>query len=126
MPLYEYHCEECGLFSALRKMSESSLAAICENCGSDSERIISVPNFALLGKAQRIAYERNEKSAHEPKTSRRSSCGCVGAHTCNSTANGFSTNQSSTGKGRKHDTVQRGSGFQMQTKRTARPWMLGH
>ena len=126
MPLYEYHCEECGSFSALRKMSESSLAAICESCGNVSERIISAPNFALLGKAQRIAYERNEKSAHEPVTSYRSSCGCVGNHTCKSTANGLSTSQSNTSRRGKHDAVQQGSGFQMQTKRTARPWMLGH
>jgi putative FmdB family regulatory protein len=126
MPLYEYHCEECGPFSVLRKMSESSMAADCESCGGESERVISVPHFALLGKAQRIAYERNEKSTHEPLTLRRSSCGCVGTHTCKSTANGSTTNQSSTGEGRKHDTVQRGGGFQMQTKRTARPWMIGH
>jgi putative FmdB family regulatory protein len=126
MPLYEYHCAECGSFSVLRKMSESSLAANCESCGGESGRIISAPHFALLGKAQRIAYERNEKSAHEPLTSRRSSCGCVGNHTCKSTAKGLGTNQSSTSKEDKHDTLHRGGGFQMQTKRTARPWMLGH
>ena len=30
MPVYEYECESCGVFSALRKMSESSEPAVCE------------------------------------------------------------------------------------------------
>lgn len=121
MPLYDYHCDKCGPFSAIRKMSESSLAVSCGNCGSMSERIISVPFFALLAKNQRSAYERNEKSAHEPKAMRRSSCGCSGAHTCHPP-----TSQSNAAKENKTQSNQQGSGFLMQTKLTARPWMLGH
>jgi len=33
MPVYDYRCAQCGEFSALRKMSESSLPCTCENCG---------------------------------------------------------------------------------------------
>ncbi|KAF0844713.1 putative FmdB family regulatory protein [Methylovorus glucosotrophus] len=115
MPVYEYHCESCGVFSALRKMSESSQPAVCESCGGMGERILSVPNLAILGKAQRSAHERNEKSAHEPGVRRRSSCGCTGSHTCK--PSGGATKEKSAGGN---------NGLQMQTKKTARPWMLGH
>lgn len=120
MPLYEYQCDECGIFSAIRKMSESSQSVICETCGGNSERIISVPHFALLTNVRRIAYERNEKSAHAPQTMRRSSCGCTGSHTCSTTGK-LNGNKEEMGK-----SNPQSSGFQMQTKRTARPWMLGH
>lgn len=121
MPLYEYECVGCGPFSALRKMSESSMPMQCESCGNESARVISVPYFALMAKAKKSAYERNEKSAHEPKSIKRSSCGCSGKHTCQTT-----TSQTNPIKENKFISTQQGNGFQMQTKRTARPWMLGH
>ncbi|HEC74071.1 MAG TPA: zinc ribbon domain-containing protein [Methylophaga aminisulfidivorans] len=115
MPIYDYRCEQCGEFSALRKMSESSLPCTCESCGEQAPRIISAPNLALMNGSTRSAHERNEKSAHAPRQARRSSCGCSGSHTC-STSNKDTT---STNK-------QEGNGLLMQTKKTARPWMLGH
>lgn len=118
MPLYEYQCEKCGVFSAFRNMSESSLAVACESCGNLGERILSAPNFALVGKATQLAHERNERSAHEPKTMRRSSCGCSGSHTCNTRTNSATVKQAA--------NREPGNGYQMQTKPSARPWMLGH
>lgn len=112
MPVYEYECNTCGVFTALRKMSESSEPAFCQECGAESGRILSAPRLAVLGKTQRVAHERNEKSAHEPNVGRRSSCGCTGSHTCNTTTK----INPETGK----------AALQMQTKRTARPWMLSH
>lgn len=112
MPVYEYECNTCGVFTALRKMSESSEPAFCQECGAESGRILSAPRLAVLGKTQRVAHERNEKSAHEPNIGRRSSCGCTGSHTCNTTTK----INPETGK----------AALQMQTKRTARPWMLSH
>lgn len=113
MPLYEYECDNCGVFSALGKISTSQAPVACPACGDVSERIISAPQLAILGKPQRAAHERNEKSAHAPRSTRRSSCGCTGAHTCNTKSN--------TGK-----TASNPGGLLMQTKRNARPWMLGH
>lgn len=81
MPVYEYECETCGVFSALRKMSESNAPAFCGECGGESPRIMSAPRLAVLDRTQRVAHERNEKSAHDPKVARRSSCGCTGSHT---------------------------------------------
>ncbi|MFA6179393.1 MAG: zinc ribbon domain-containing protein [Candidatus Methylopumilus sp.] len=119
MPLYEYACTTCGVFSALRRMSESALPAMCEECGEISERIVSAPHLAILEKSQRTAHERNEKSAHEPKTARRSSCGCAGSHTCGTGAAESKAKSASA-------TKANPQGLQMQTKKTARPWMLAH
>jgi len=99
-------------------MSESASPALCAQCGAVSERVISAPHFALLGKLQRQAHETNERSAHEPKSVRRSGCGCSGAHTCKPSKD--TTKASSSG------SQAQANGFQMQTKKTARPWMLGH
>lgn len=113
MPLYEYECKDCGVFTGLRSMSQSSEPLTCE-CGVLSARILSAPKLALVAKSQRVAHERNEKSAHHPNFKTRSSCGCSGAHTCNS--NGGVKTDSKTGE----------AALQMQTKKTARPWMLSH
>jgi len=112
MPVYEYECNTCGVFTALRKMSESSEPAFCQECGAESTRIMSAPRLAVLGKALRSAHERNEKSAHEPNVGRRSSCGCTGSHTCNTTT--------------KVNPETGRAALQRQTKKTARPWMLSH
>lgn len=112
MPVYEYACDTCGVFSALRKMSESGEPAFCQECGSESPRIMSVPKLAVMDRSTRQAHERNEKSAHAPNTARRSSCGCAGSHTCKTSTKV----NPDTGK----------AALQMQTKKTARPWMLSH
>lgn len=114
MPLYEYECGECGVFTALRKMSESSQPVMC-SCGCLGERIISAPHLAVMDRAQRSAHERNEKSAHEPQIRRRSSCGCTGSHTCKTTPAAARAKEEG-----------KPPPLQMQTKKTARPWMLGH
>jgi putative FmdB family regulatory protein len=119
MPIYDYRCEQCGEFSALRKMSESSLPCECEDCGELAPRIISAPNLALMDGSSRSAHERNEKSAHAPRQARRSSCGCSGSHTC-STSNKETSNKETS------NSANKGTGLLMQTKKTARPWMLGH
>ena len=121
MPLYEYECGRCGVFSAMKKISEFNEPAECNTCGESSARIISVPNYALLGKAVRVAHERNEQSAHEPRALRRSSCGCSGNHTCQ-TSNRKPENVQGLGVA----TNSQLAPFQKQTKPTARPWMLGH
>jgi putative FmdB family regulatory protein len=121
MPIYEYECDDCGVFTALRSMSQSSLPANCEFCGCESPRILSVPRLAVLGKSQREAHERNEKSAHEPRVARRSGCGCSGSHTCKS-----GKDSSISKPAQKVNPATGAPALQMQTKKTARPWMLGH
>jgi len=118
MPVYEYECDTCGVFTALRKMSESAEPAQCDECGCDSPRIMSAPRLAVMDKSQRVAHERNEKSAHDPKVAKRSSCGCTGSHTCKTSTKDNLANRVSPENGR--------AALQMQTKKTARPWMLSH
>jgi putative FmdB family regulatory protein len=114
MPLYDYQCESCGTFTALRKMSESANPSLCESCGEMAPRIISAPHLALVSSSTRVAHERNEKAAHEPRQARRSSCGCTGSHNCKPASK------------EKDNSTTTGHGLSMQTKKTARPWMLGH
>lgn len=118
MPLYDYRCEQCGTFSAIRKMSEAGEAIACD-CGEMAERVITAPYLALMDRSTRVAHQRNEKSAHEPRTT-RSGCGCSGRHTCNDNKGDQKTAASSAGK------PNSGNGLHMQTSKTARPWMLGH
>lgn len=122
MPLYEFNCPTCGPFSSMRRMSESALPMACTECGKESIRIISMPNFAVMAKERRSAYERNEKSAHEPKMQKRSACGCSGTHSCGSAslAAGSAVERKGLAQKGQNDV------FQVQTKKTARPWMLGH
>lgn len=115
MPIYEYQCNSCGPFAALRRMSEFELPTICDSCGESAARIISAPRLAVIEKSSRVAHERNEKSAHEPSFSRRSSCGCSGRHHCKSTSE----------KSVSNSKTEKGGPLQMQTKKSARPWMLG-
>ena len=49
MPLYEYLCDDCGLFNAWRPMADSSLPVPCETCGAESIRILSASSVARGG-----------------------------------------------------------------------------
>jgi putative FmdB family regulatory protein len=41
MPLYEYGCRRCGLFSESRPMSGSAMPAPCPTCGAKAPRVLS-------------------------------------------------------------------------------------
>jgi putative FmdB family regulatory protein len=98
MPIYEYRCPRCGLFSELVKMSHASAPASCPTCQAMAQRVISIPRLTTLSRAQRTAWERNEKSAHEPQRASRNSC-------CASPA---------------------GCAHKPRAPQIKRPWMLGH
>lgn len=117
MPIYDYHCDQCGEFSVMRPMAESALDHDCPECGETAPRIISAPRLAIMDPSNRMRWERNEKSRHSPAVARRSSCGCTGAHTCGS--------GKSQAKAKPVDPEAKPA-LRKQTKKTARPWMLGH
>ena len=98
MPIYEYQCTRCGVFTRLAKMSESAAPAACPHCDAAAARILSSPRLGLLSATNRVAHERNERSAHEPRRARKS------AHRCDAGCNH---------KPRAPTQAQR-------------PWMLGH
>ncbi|HDP90067.1 MAG TPA: zinc ribbon domain-containing protein [Thioalkalivibrio sp.] len=118
MPIYEYDCPACGPFTRLVHLADSAAPAECPDCGQWSRRLISAPSLSLMSSENRGKWERNERAQHEPRRARRSSCGCAGVHTCGSGA------RSSSAASEHGDTSK--PVFQRQTKKHARPWMLGH
>lgn len=71
MPLYDYTCARHGAFRAWRPMSESDLATDCPECGGLSPRQIAMPYLRQVSRSVRIAHERNERSAEEPRVMSR-------------------------------------------------------
>ena len=68
MPLYGYNCVACGPFSAWGSMLGHDEPMACPACGQASPRMIAAPNLACASGSVRLAHERNERSAHEPRT----------------------------------------------------------
>jgi putative FmdB family regulatory protein len=48
MPIYEYHCKQCGVFEVTQRIIESPLTN-CPTCGGDVRRLISLTSFVLKG-----------------------------------------------------------------------------
>nr|WP_026331373.1 zinc ribbon domain-containing protein [Thioalkalivibrio sp. ALE11] len=117
MPLYDYQCPNCGDFSDFGRIAESSAPCVCPTCGTDAPRVITAPRLSLMDPSNRQRWERNERSQHAPKKVRRSSCGCSGTHTCGTQK---TSAEKKAGETTTHPPLQK------QTKKTARPWMLGH
>lgn len=71
MPLYDYVCEVDGPFREWRPMSLCDEDVDCPICGNPSKRSIAMPFLACVSRNVRIAHERNERSADEPKVMKR-------------------------------------------------------
>lgn len=110
MPLYEYECPEHGAFEELHPLSECSMEQQCPECGGPARRaILSAVRISSMSPTLRAAHATNERSAHEPKTSKQHrhgpGCGC---------------SQSI----RKARTTRGADGSRMFPGR--RPWMISH
>jgi len=67
MPIYEYDCDACGDFTALRPMSVRSEPCDCPACGTPSPRVIrTAPGLATMAGSTRAAHETNERASHAP------------------------------------------------------------
>ena len=106
MPLYEYYCDRHGVFSELTSIEQRRHESACPHCGQYSSRIISAPRLALMSAGNRKAWERNEKSAHEPML--RNKPTCRHGHDCS-----------------RHTEKKNHVQFKQAGTRS-RPWMLGH
>jgi putative FmdB family regulatory protein len=71
LPLYDYECGSCGPFREWRNMSEWEAKVPCPSCFHPAPRLAAAPMLAVLSSNNRLAHERNERSAHEPKVMRR-------------------------------------------------------
>ena len=117
MPVYEYNCETCGIFTGIRPISEANFGGICNTCGALSDRALATPNIYGLDAGRRKAFQTNERSAHEPykhsvsaeqekKSKHKSGCSC-----CSS-------------KSKKSSTLHLPDGS--KTFPTKRSWMISH
>lgn len=106
MILYDYICETCGSFSGWNQIDQSAQAVDCPNCNALSKRIITAPFLADMDPNNRIAHQRNEKSAHEPEV----------------------VSIISGSKEHHHDskTHRHAHGHQRHNHGPSRPWMIGH
>jgi putative FmdB family regulatory protein len=111
MPVYEYLCDDCGAFTAIRPMAEYEQPHDCPECGTAAPRVIlTAPRMSGLSSESRIAHATNERSAHAPRSSKQShGAGC-------SCCSGKSTSKRIVKQGRD------GS----KSFPTARPWMISH
>ena len=110
MPVYEYHCADCGVFENLVPMSAYSEPCDCPACGASAPRVmLSVPRLAAMSSGLRRAHETNERAADSPKRSAHGpGCGCCGGG----------------GTARKGKTLYRADGSKSFPSK--RPWMISH
>jgi putative FmdB family regulatory protein len=108
MPVYEFECAECGAFTQFRNLNDSNRPAECPECLEPSPRVFSVIHLRSMRAPNRIAHERNERSAHAPHV-----CGTGCSHT----------------HARPNARAKKPSdkpALQYSAKPNSRPWMLGH
>lgn len=109
MPTYDYDCPHCGVFDAVRPISQRNAAIACPFCDGQAERtIVAAPVLGSLSAAARTAHATNERAANEPKRSGSHGSGCG----CCSTSVKFPTASDAPGAPR--------------SSSNGRPWMLSH
>jgi putative FmdB family regulatory protein len=58
MPVYDYECEICGAFEAVRRMAERDAPAACPACGDIAQRVtVGAPSFGKPGASDGDAGE---------------------------------------------------------------------
>ena len=103
MPIYTYSCHEHGEFDELKSISSRGEKTNCPHCNVLAERSITAPNLSIMSSANRIAWQRNEKSMYEPKRVSHSH-----SNTCS------------------HSHASTTEPKYKSVNKNARPWMLGH
>ena len=127
MPIYDYTCGICGPFRDWQAMAASGEPAMCPSCHGTAPRAVSAPHIGQMPRNRRIAHERNEKSAHEPRVMSREQYAGVG-HTA-----GHGTGHSRAhGHGHGHSRDCHGTTTAIpalgepHVQRSPRSWMVGH
>lgn len=47
MPLYEYECDDCGVFEHVARVAESNLPRLCPECGKIGKKILSPTQISV-------------------------------------------------------------------------------
>ena len=110
MPIYQFECDACGRFDAMRSIADRNLPHLCPQCGTQTTRVVtSGAMLALMPQAQRAAHSTNERSAHAPVSSKAyghrhgPGCGCGAAK-----------------------SAKAGHAGSTRTFPGTRPWMISH
>jgi putative FmdB family regulatory protein len=62
MPLYDYHCHQCGQTFEVRQKFADELLTVHEGCGGELERMISAPALQFKGTGWYVTdYGKNGK-----------------------------------------------------------------
>ena len=68
MAVYEYRCDQDGVFEVTRPLGTAPESITCSGCGSEARRVFSAPMLRCGSRpALFAAIERAEKSRHEPE-----------------------------------------------------------
>lgn len=110
MPIYEYQCPQHGAVTAMRSIAMREAPTPCPTCGAAMPRLVSAPRLALMSAANRSAWARNERSAHEPRRVTRAACG----------------HQHRPGEACRGQRRTGASAAMQAGTPGGRPWMLGH
>lgn len=111
MPVYEYECEQHGVFEALQSMAAFQEPCSCPECGGESPRVLfTAPALGSRNRANIKAHGINERAADSPKRSgtHGPGCGCC----------------SGGKKKSSRKTLHRPDGS--KSFPSSRPWMISH
>lgn len=112
MPVYDYECDACGVFTALRPMSRAGDPCACPECDQDAPRVfLSAPNFACMDTSLRVAHSTNEKATDTPLSTLKGDAHGPGCNCCS-------------GSKMPSRTLHRPDGSKAFP--SARPWMISH
>lgn len=82
MPVYDYRCRSgiCDGHTELRSIALRDEPARCPECNLPADRVLHAPQLSVMASATRIAHAANERSSHEPMSTRGRGhgpgCGC--------------------------------------------------
>ena len=75
MPIYDYACDACGPFTAIRPMAQFREPSACPDCGAGAVRtFLSAP--AILGGSAYAATEPGATAPRPATTAHPAGCGC--------------------------------------------------
>lgn len=122
MPLYNYCCDRCGSFTAWNRMSRSAEPVACPGCAVTARRVIIAPFLNTMNSHNRIAHQRNEKSADAPMVMSRDQLGKSGTKPA---GHGHNHSCGHHHHGHRNPAAERLTGSKSY-QQSDRRWMIGH
>lgn len=94
MPIYEYECNDCGVFELTQRITEPALKR-CPTCKGKVERLISNTSFVLKGSGWYATdYAKNGTRSTTSQEKTESASSTNGAESRNGTSGGSSEGSS--------------------------------